>query len=92
MQRLGPPGLRQPLRAAVFSTGDQNLDTLLEEARRRFLDPNVVERKVGLDKLWDAYERIKTLEDSNKAVGTQKILDKASDPAASPKLRAAQNY
>ena len=89
VRRLGPLGLREPLQTAVFSTGDQSLDTLLEEARRRFLDPNVVERKVGLDKLWDAYERIKTLEDSNKAVGTQKILDKASDPAASPKLRAA---
>ncbi len=89
VRRLGPPGLRQTLRAAVFSTGDQSLDTLLEEARRRFLDPDVQERKVAVEKLWDAYERIKTLEDGNKARGTRKILDKAANPTEAPKLRVA---
>ena len=68
----------------------RSLRTAFPYARNsRALRFGMAERKVGLDKLWDAYERIKTLEDSDKAVGTQKILDKASDPAASPKLRAA---
>ena len=71
----------------MFSTGDSTLDGLLEEARRRFLDPDPAELGTGVEKLWDAFERIKTLEDPAKATGIGLILDKASPPSVSPRLR-----
>ena len=42
VERLAPPVLRESLRSAVFHTGDDVLDGLLESARHKFLshDPN----------------------------------------------------
>ena len=79
IQRLGPPIVGDWLRAATFRTGDDELDRMLEEARRDFLSPTLGERKRGLEKLWDAYERIKTLENPNKREGTRIILDTAGE-------------
>lgn len=62
MIRLGPPELHQSLKATTFSTGDVHLDALLEDARDKYLDPDVKVRKDGLEKLWDAFERLKTIE------------------------------
>ena len=44
IERLGPPALREALRQAVFHTGDADTDKLLEEARRRFLSPQLSDR------------------------------------------------
>ena len=87
IRRLAPVVLREVLSQATFSTGDANLDELLETARRKYLSPEESERRIGLDKLWDAFERIKTLEDADKRRGASLILDKAAP--TSPKLRQA---
>lgn len=68
-----------------FDTGDAGVDQLLEDARRRFRSPEPTERKMGLEQLWDAFERIKTLEDPDKATGARLLLDRV---AAGPELRA----
>ena len=83
--RLGEPVLGEALSASVFATGDSKLDELLETARTKFrsFEPNL--RQEALEKLWDAWERLKTIEpgkDKKESVG--RILDKAS---AEPKLR-----
>ena len=74
--------LRESLGSAVFQTGDDVLDGLLETARSKFLshDPNV--RRESLEKLWDAWERLKTLDTpSNKRLSIQNLLDQvASEP------------
>lgn len=88
IQRLGPPGLRDELRQAEFHTGDADTDRLLEDARRRFLSPQLADRLDALEKLWDAFERIKTLEaGTNKPETAAKLLDRAA-PAHTPKFRA----
>ncbi len=87
IERLAPSGLREDLSQAVFNTGDTALDQLLETARRKYLSPNDAERRVALEKLWDAFERIKTLEDPEKSRGASLILDKGAP--SSPKLRQA---
>jgi hypothetical protein len=85
VERLGPPGLRDELRQAVFHTGDPDTDKLLEEARRRFLSPHPADRQDALEKLWDAFERIKTLEQgSNKKETAGRLLDRTS---SAPKFR-----
>lgn len=87
IERLAPVGLREALSQAIFSTGDAILDDLLETARGRYLSPDEAERRVALEKLWDAFERIKTLEHPEKRTGASLILDKAAP--SSPKLRQA---
>ena len=78
VQRLSPPVLREALTSAVFRTGDKALDSLLEQARTRFLSPNLEIRRESLEKLWDAWERLKTLDTPDKKRGIAQLLDKAS--------------
>ena len=79
VQRLAPEVLRQALSQAVFNTGDVALDAMLERARTRFLSPNPATRRESLESLWDAWERIKSLElPANKRESVKRLLDKAS--------------
>jgi hypothetical protein len=81
--RLPSGGLQTELLTVSFSTGDSDLDELLDASRRKFLDPNETVRREALEKLWDAWERLKTLEPgSDKKQQTAALLDRASvDPA-----------
>jgi hypothetical protein len=87
-RRLLPPHLGQALTHANFATGDSQADGLLEAARSRFLAPKVEDRRDGLEKLWDAFERIKTLEPgAGKKASADTLLDRAAAPGT--KLRKA---
>lgn len=76
--RLAPPILREALVVAVIETGDVKLDGLLEVAREKFLDPDPRTRRHGLDKLWDAFERLKTLEPGDKKAAMTSLIEKAA--------------
>lgn len=76
--RIGPEGLRELLQQTVFHTSDSDLDALLNSARRKFLDPDIDIRKESLEKLWDAWERLKTLEDSDKKKSIALLLERTS--------------
>lgn len=76
--------LNNLLGQSPFNTGDAGVDQLLEDARRRFRSPASSERKMGLEQLWDAFERIKTLENPDKATGARLLLDRV---AAGPEMR-----
>ena len=85
--RLAPEGLREALGSAVFRTGDAELDSLLEAARAKYLDPDPNVRKESLEKLWDAWERLKTIEPGeDKKSSATALLDKV---ASEPTFRAA---
>lgn len=87
--RLAPPVLRELLQQATFITGDGDLDRLLEIARSKFLDPNPDIRREAVEKIWDAWERIKTLEDprdDKKKNSTRILLDRS---ASAPEFRKA---
>ena len=87
VQRVAPEGLREPLGQAVFHTGDAALDQLLERARTRFLNRDPQIRRESLETLWDAWERLKSLEPGrDKRESTARILDRAS---GEPHFRAA---
>jgi hypothetical protein len=62
VRRLGPPEARPLLSEFTPNTGDQRLDELLRTALTRFLSRNKSDRQDALEKLWDAFERLKTLE------------------------------
>lgn len=85
IERLAPPILREALQVTDFSTGDAHLDSMLKTARAKFLDPNPLTRRESLEKLWDAWERLKTLDcpgDKKRSIGI--LLDTA---ASEPGLR-----
>ncbi len=87
-RRVLPAHLGQELVQANFATGDRETDSLLEDARGRFLAPKIQDRRDGLEKLWDAFERIKTLEPGlEKRASADALLDRAARPGS--KLRQA---
>jgi len=86
IERLAPPVLAEALAEASFHTGDTILDQLLEKAKTKFLNRDPVVRRESLEALWDAFERLKTIEpgrDKRESMGT--LLAKAS---AQPELKA----
>jgi len=77
--RMAPTGLQEALATTVFATGDAALDRLLETAREKFLNRSLDVRKEGLEKLWDAWERLKTVEPGkDKKAQATALLDKAT--------------
>ena len=79
IERLAPIGLREALAHSTFATGDTDLDEMLEAARRKFLGPEEAGRREALEKLWDAWERLKTVEPgADKRAQINALLDRAA--------------
>ncbi|MET8102429.1 hypothetical protein ABZV29_39325 [Streptomyces sp. NPDC005236] len=78
IQRLVPVEARLLVSEFRPSTGDAALDGLLEDAMVRFLSRKPADRQDALEKLWDAFERLKTLEGNNKAVAASKLIEDAA--------------
>lgn len=80
-QRILPQPVAQALGWQMFDTGETELDRLLEYARSRFLSPKLDDRRDATEKLWDAFERMKTLEPgSDKRAQADALLDRAAAP------------
>ncbi len=89
IERLAPPILREEMSSVQFSTGDNVLDGLLEKGRTKFLRPDEAIRREALEALWDAWERLKTLDHrSDKRAGIKSLLDGTAG-SSSPKFRLA---
>ena len=86
--RLAPAILRETLASSAFRTGDSTLDKLLEVSRQKFINRSIDVRRESLEKLWDAWERLKTLEPGHdKRESTGRLLDKVvSEPTLREKL------
>ena len=84
--RVLPLVLGEDLKRTLFRTGDRTLDNMLEECRAKFSERNPLLRREALERLWDAWERLKSLADpGDKKRSIKVILDAA---AAEPSLRA----
>lgn len=82
IKRVLPAVLGEALTRTYFHTGDRTLDVMLEESRTKFSDPDPLVRREALERLFDSWERIKSLGDANKAKSIKLILDRtASEPA-----------
>jgi hypothetical protein len=57
--QLALTGLQEALASQTSNTGDTELNRLLEAAREKFLNRSLEVRKEGLEKLRDAWERLK---------------------------------
>jgi len=77
--RIPPLVVNDLLKNTPFNTGDHELNSMLATACNRYLDPNIDIRRESLEKLWDAWERIKTLlPGKDKKSSTESLLEKAS--------------
>jgi hypothetical protein len=83
--RIVPPILFDAI-GRLPASGDRRLDELLEDALGQFRKPGPGERQKGVERLWDAWERLKTLDHGdNKRVSVRILLDVA---ASEPRFRA----
>jgi hypothetical protein len=77
VRRVLPEQIGKQIAKPRFQTGDAETDRLLEAARNGITSPAFEDRKNGLEKLWDAFERLKTLEPgSNKKASANALLSK----------------
>ncbi len=76
--RFASAVLHESLAAAAFRTGDIVLDNFIESARQKFLSRSFDTRRESLEKVWDAWERLKTLEPGDKKQSVRTLLDKAA--------------
>jgi len=83
VQRVLPQPLAAMIGWTLFQTGEEETDRLLESARKRILSPKLEDRQDALEKLWDAFERLKTLEPgSNKRARADALLDRVATPGS----------
>ncbi|WP_347268769.1 hypothetical protein [Paracoccus sp. (in: a-proteobacteria)] len=66
------------LRNALFDSGDDETDKLLETARTRFFDRDSDAAQRSIEALWDAFERLKTHNPGDKKVSVQALLEAAA--------------
>lgn len=71
-----PPALSDQF-GQVPPSGDATLDALITAACSKFRDPAPAARQEAVRSLWDAWERLKTL-DGEKKISTQVLLDRAA--------------
>lgn len=83
--RVVPPVLFEAM-GTLPPSGDHTLDSLLRDASTKFRDPVPKARTEAVEKLWDAWERLKSLEvEGNKRMSVAKLLENA---APEPTFRA----
>lgn len=79
--RVLPPILFEAV-GRLPKSGDSTLDALLADACNKFRDPAPSSRKEAVERVWDAWERLKSLSDSNnKRLSVRILLDRASSDA-----------
>ena len=78
IERELPAPITEMLKRVRHSTGDRELDHLLDAAIKRSLQPQAEARQDALEKLWHAFERLKTIEcQGNKKKGVELLIDRA---------------
>lgn len=68
-----------PLLNVDVKTNDEELNKLINEAVTFYQNPKVEDRQRGIEKLWDAYERLKTEEKGKKNKSIEDVLKKMSE-------------
>lgn len=74
IERVLPPVLGEELKRTLFNTGDRTLDNMLDECRAKFSDRNPLVRREALERLWDAWERLKSLADPRDKKRSIKVI------------------
>lgn len=74
--RIGTAEVQQVISQMTPASGDAELDGLLSLAKERYLSRKADDRALALEKLWDAFERLKTVDVlGNKKQSANALLD-----------------
>ena len=92
IQRVGSPEVQAALRTLRPDTGDATLDGLLETARKMYLSRKPADRATAIEKLWDGFERLKTIDDpTDKKDSIALLLANIPDTAVRDVIEAEMN-
>ena len=83
VHRLAPPVTRDHLASGLPPTGRHSLDRRLSRAVEKYGSPDPVERAEALEKLWDAWEELKTI----RAPKPQGVTALVEEVAVAPEYR-----
>ena len=90
--RVGAPILSDVIRNAMFQTGDTELDEMLETARNKFIARDPAMHREALEKLWDAWEHIKSIElQGGKGKSVDWLLDRVTSGDFRPNLETERS-
>ena len=73
-----PSNKKKKLKQIKANTNDEELNKLIEEAKDRFISND---KQVAIEKLWDAFERLKTYFDKNKKESGNRVIEIISQNA-----------
>ncbi len=91
-ERLLEPPLEQQLRQGLPATGDDDLDELVALAEAKFLDPDSQTARDALEKLWDAFERAKSvLNPANKQLSARALAEVSTTTGAAAKTNRGRD-
>jgi hypothetical protein len=79
IKRAIPERLKKIITDIHFSTKDPDLNKLLEISYSKFILPKIESRIESLEKIWDAFERIKTYYEEDKKKSANKLIAEISD-------------
>jgi hypothetical protein len=79
IKRSIPKSLAKIITDIRFNTGDERLNELLETAYSKFVLPRPESRIESLEKIWDAFERMKTYFEENKKLSADKLINVVSE-------------
>lgn len=60
-------------------TKDEKLNQLLTESKSNFMKPNIKDRRIGMQLLWDAFERAKTFYAGDKKASITELIGRVSN-------------
>lgn len=78
IKRTVPESLQKIITDIRFSTSDARLNELLEISYSKFILPKIESRIESLEKIWDAFERLKTYFEENKKVSANTLISTVS--------------
>lgn len=76
IMRMGSPAVQQTVRNPRPLSGDQKLDDDLRQAVSLYKSRKSSDRTIAIERLWDAFERLKTIDiPGNKHASATKLLE-----------------
>lgn len=80
VRRKGAPETTQTLSLLRPDTGDSTLDALIETGRVHFASRIAAQRQTAIEKLWDAFERLKSIDaPGDKRQSVEALLGRVAD-------------
>lgn len=79
IKRTIPESFKTIITDIRFSTNDPRLNELLETSYSKFILPKPESRIESLEKIWDAFERIKSYYEENKKISADTLISEISD-------------